>query len=72
MSNKRKEHSTFDPKIHFKSKGGSGYQMKKSKLDKTKQVKISGKPTRDGLEIAKVFGWKIDNKNYGRHNSRIK
>lgn len=58
---KRKEYTTFDPRIHFKGGGGSGYQMKKSK--KVKVVKTTKGPTADGLEIAKVFGWKIGNTN---------
>lgn len=58
---KRKEYTTFDPRIHFKGGGGSGYQMKKSK--KVKVVKTTKGPTPDGLEIAKVFGWKIGNRN---------
>lgn len=61
----RKEYSTFDPKLHFKSKGGSGYQMKKRNT-KTKEVKIPGKPTKDGLEIAKVFRWDVSD----RYNSK--
>lgn len=58
---RRKEYSTFDPKIHFKSKGGTGYQMKK-RNSKSKEIKVPGKPTKDGLEIARVFRWKIDDR----------
>lgn len=55
---KRKEYTTFDPRIHFKGGGGTGYQMKKTK--KNKSVQPTGKgPTPDGLEIAKVFGWDV-------------
>jgi len=57
----RQEYTTFDPKIHFKSKGGTGYQMKK-KDKKSTEVKIPGKPTKDGLEIARVFRWDISDR----------
>ena len=59
---KRKEYTTFDPRIHFKGGGGSGYQMKKSKKVKVTQNKGKG-PTPDGIEIAKVFGWDISKMN---------
>jgi len=60
--------TTFNPKIHFKSKGGTGYQMKKNKIKKSISVK-KGTPTPDGMEIAKVFGWTIEHKENGRNNS---
>lgn len=55
---KRKEYTTFDPRIHFKGGGGTGYQMKKTKKNKKPQQTGKG-PTQDGLEIAKVFGWDV-------------
>ena len=56
---KKKEYTTFDPRIHFKGGGGTGYQMKKNKNKKSVQQTGNG-PTPDGLEIAKVFGWKVE------------
>lgn len=62
---RQREYSTFDPKIHFKSKGGTGYQMKKQSK-KSKEIRVPGKPTKDGLEIAKVFRWEINGRNYSK------
>ena len=49
--------TTFDPKIHSKSKYGNGYGLKKGK--KIKKIN----PTPDGLELAKIFGWKTEKRN---------
>tara|TARA_E500000178_G_C16726741_1_gene619669 strand:+ start:565 stop:762 length:198 start_codon:yes stop_codon:yes gene_type:complete len=56
---KRKEYTTFDPRIHFKGGGGTGYQMKKNKKNNKKEQHTGKGPTQDGLEIAKVFGWDV-------------
>jgi len=56
--------TTYDPKIHKRSRKGNGYGMKKN--SETKSV------TPDGYEIAKIFGWKIDKLAKPKKNKRRK
>jgi len=49
---KNKEQTTFDPKTKTKTPGGHGFGMKRGY-----------KPTKEemsGRNLAKVFGWKLD------------
>ena len=47
----RKEQTTFDPKIHHKTKGGHGFGMKRGvKVDKWEN---------SGAQLAAVFGWEL-------------